>query len=220
MMYFDHHDEWRAYQKQWFKIEAAKISAEEMAKKAELAGVTVAGDAKSVAKIDKAFAQKLEAKLTEKKDKQSQLDQVVKNLAELEANAKKLANDYLMQMRVVRSTRADRDVARANYDLGIRDQVPAEKQEELKKSFATFKDKVAELEGELDQIDAVRNKAVADLKEKTADRDKVDGELKAFQADIIRLDTAKDRIAPAFAGAGIGFGAIADKWFELVILGV
>ena len=47
MMYFDHHDEWRAYQHQFFQLEADRIVAEENAKKAELTGVAIGTGAKS-----------------------------------------------------------------------------------------------------------------------------------------------------------------------------
>lgn len=196
MMYFDHHDEWRAYQHQFFQIEAEKIVAEENAKKAELAGVAVTAGAKSVAKLEKAYGSKLEELKSALNEKKTQLDQAVKDLADQEANVKKLDNDYTMHMREVRSTRAFRDVARANFDLGIRDQVPQEQQAALKKKFDDLQAEVKVLEDELDRRDDVRNKATASLKEKTKDRDGAVAAIKAFESDIVRLETAKDRIEP------------------------
>lgn len=199
MMYFDHHDEWRAYQHQFFKLEADKIVAEEHAKKAELTGVAAGSGIKSAAKLNKSFEAKREELLQAKASKQAELEQAVKDLADREANLKKLDNDYLMQMRQVREKRAIRDVARADFDLAVRDQVS---EEQAKAKLADFNAKqkvVLELESVLDQRDEVRNKAAADLKEKTKERDAATAALKAFEADIIRLEAAKDRIEPESA---------------------
>lgn len=193
MMYFDHRDEWRRYQHQFYRLEADKIVAEENAAKSELTGVALAGDAKSPIKLEKAY----EAKLAELTAKKEELDKVSKELAEEEANVKKLDNDYTMQMREVRKERAFRDVARANFDLGVRDQVPEDRLAGLKAEFDRLQANVEGLEAELDRRDAARNKAAADVKVKTKDRDDAAGALKTFQADIVRLETAKDRIEPS-----------------------
>lgn len=196
MMYFDHRDEWRAYQHEFFRIEADKIVAEENAKKAELLNTAVGSGTKSLAKLDKAYLAKVEELRKAKEDQDELLRKTVINLAEQEANRKKLDNDYTMQMRDVRTTRAFRDVARANYDLGVRDQVDPEKLAELKKKFDDLQKEVERLEGELDQRDAARNAAAADLKKLTTERDAAVAAVKAFEADIVRLETAKDRIDP------------------------
>ena len=201
MMYFDHHDEWRAYQHQFFQLEADKLVAEENAKKAELAGVTEGVGTKAAAKLEKSFEAKREEMQKAKADKQAELEKTVSDLADREADIKKLDNDYAMQMRKVRENRAYRDVARANFDLAIRDGVPKEAKLE---EFNTKQKVVVDLEAELDRRDADRNKAVADLKAKTKDRDAAIAAIKLFEADIIRLEAAQSRIAPkpdSMAGA-------------------
>ncbi|MBC7816374.1 MAG: c-type cytochrome, partial [Planctomycetaceae bacterium] len=91
---------------------------------------------------------------------------------------------------------AFRDVARANFDLGIRDQVSEKQTQNLLAEFTGKQDEVRELESELDLRDEVRNRATADLKAKTKERDAAVAAIKAFEADIVRLETAKDKIEP------------------------
>ncbi|TXT35272.1 MAG: PDZ/DHR/GLGF domain-containing protein, partial [Planctomycetota bacterium] len=196
MMYFDHHDEWRAYQHQFFHLEADKLVSEENAKKAELAGVTAGVGTKAGVKLEKSFEAKRAELAKALDEKKAELDKAVTDRAEREANIKKLDNDYAMQMRKVRENRAFRDVARANFDLAVRDQVSKEQAEAKLKEFNAKQDFVLELEAELDRRDAERNKAVADLKAKTTDRDAAVAAIKLFEADITRLEAAKDRIEP------------------------
>ena len=205
MMYFDHHDEWRAYQHQFFKLEADKIVAEENATKAELTGLAAGTGAKSVAKLDKSYETKLSELRDAKSAREAELVKTVNDLAEQQSAIKQLDNEYSMQMRKVRENRAFRDVARANFDLGIRDQVSKDGQvtqasrDQSAALLSTFNEKqkvVVDLEAELDRRDTERNKAVAKLKEQTKERDAAIAAVKTFEADIVRLETAKDRIAP------------------------
>jgi cytochrome c551/c552 len=193
MMYYDHHDEWRAYQHQFFKLQAEKLLAEEAAKKAQLGAVATGA---KPTKVEAAYAAKLQEMRDAKAAQQTQLEQAVQDLAEQEENIKKLDNDYTMQMRKVREKRAFRDVARADYDLGIRDQVPEAKSNALLADFTAKQTEVQELEGELDRRDETRNQAAAALKSKTKERDAAVAAIKAFEADILRLETAKDKIEP------------------------
>lgn len=183
MMYFDHHDEWRVYQRQFFRIEADRVEAEEQARIASAGG-------------DQGYMDKLQELKDASIQRKTELEQTVTNLAELEAESKALDNDYGMQMRKVREKRAFRDVARANYDLGIRDQL-ADKLPELKQNFDSLQAEVESLEGELDARDAARNKAVVNLKEKTKELDAAKGAIKAFEADMVRLEAVKSKIAPS-----------------------
>lgn len=183
MMYFDHHDEWRVYQRQFFRIEADKVEAEEQARIASTGG-------------EQGYADKLKELKDASNQRGAELKQAVTNLAELEAEVKALDNDYGMKMRQVREKRAFRDVARANYDLGIRDQLE-DKLPELKEAFDSLQKEVSSLEDELDVRDAARNKAVANLKEKTRELDAAKGAIKAFEADMVRLEAVKNKIAPS-----------------------
>ena len=196
MMYFDHHDEWRAYQHQFFQLEADKIVAEENATKAQLTGVAVGSGAKSAAKLEKSYEAKREELKKALAEKKTQLGQAVQDLAEREANIKKLDNEYLMQMRKVRESRSYRGVASANFDLGIRDQVSEEKSAALLKDFKEKQQAVDELEAELDRREADRKKATDELKKQTKDRDAAAAAVKAFESDIVRLEAAKNRIEP------------------------
>lgn len=184
MMYFDHHDEWRGYQRQFFRIEADKVEAEEQARIAGVGG-------------DKGYSDKLKELKDASVQRKTELVQTVTNLADLEAEAKALDNEYGMQMRKVREKRAFRDVARANYDLGIRDQLDGDQIAELHLKFKELQGEVEGLEGELDVRDATRNKAVVNLKEKTKEFDAAKGEIKAFEADMVRLEAVKNKIAPS-----------------------
>ncbi len=196
MMYFDHHDEWRAYQHQFFQLEADKLVAEENAKKAELANVALGNGAKSAAKLQKSYEAKLRELNDAKESQQKKLKETVQDLAEREATVKTLDNEYLMQMRKVRESRSYRGVASANYDLGVRDQVPEEKMTALLKDFNEKRQAVDELEAELDHREAARKKATDELKVQTKDHDDAVAAVKAFEADVLRLEAVQSRIAP------------------------
>ncbi len=208
MMYFDHHDEWRAYQHQFFQLEADKIDAEEAAKKAELTNVALGNGAKSAAKLQKSYETKLqelnEAKEAQQKKLEARLKETEHDLAKREDTVKTLDNEHLMQMRKVRESRSYRGVASANYDLSVRDQVPEEKMAALLKDFNEKRQAVDELEAELDRIEATRKAATDELKAQTKDRDAAVAAVKAFEADVLRLEAAKSRIEPepnSMAGA-------------------
>ncbi|HLQ43950.1 MAG TPA: hypothetical protein VK137_04410, partial [Planctomycetaceae bacterium] len=187
MMYFDHHDEWRDYQRQFFKLDAEKVVAEETQRKAELGG----GDP------DKGYQAKLGELRAARDQKQAELDQKASDLSNLEQEFKQLNHEYDLEMRVVRETRAFRDVARANFDLGIRDQLPDGPLGQLKSKFDALQANVIDLENELDRRDAKRNDAAAKLKDATKDYDAAVAAIKAFESDIARMDKLHDRIAPS-----------------------
>lgn len=202
MMYFDHRDEWRGYQRRFFQLEAEKIVAEETAKKAELTEATLGAGAKSAAKLEKSFAAKLAEKRQELADQKTALTQSVQDLSDRELNIKLLDNEYVMQMRKVRENRAERDVARANFDLAVRDQVAKELADAKLGEFTRRQQIVDELEAELDRRDSTRNEAVAELKELTKKRDAAAAAMKTFESDIVRLEAAKDRIQPSTSTVG------------------
>ncbi len=186
MMYFDHHDEWRDYQRQFFKLEAQKVVAEETQRKAELGGE----------EGDQGYEAKVALLKSDRDQKEAELSQKAADLSKLETEFKQLNHDYDLQMREVRKVRAYRDVARANFDLGVRDQLDDEKLRPLKASFDELQTTVVDLEAELDRRDAARNEAAAKLKDTTKDRDAAVAAIKAFEADITRMEVVHDRIAP------------------------
>ena len=67
-------------------------------------------------------------------------------IAELDRQNKQQGSD-------VRFKRADRDVARANYDLGVRDNIPADDLAILKKKFDTLQSEVAQMELDWERLE-------------------------------------------------------------------
>lgn len=178
MMYKDHQDEWRDYQKTALSIDVAlarqrydAINNEEYkAKKAELE--------KQIKEADQTL--------------ETQTDQI----KEIESNIRDLAQQLDLLKRAQRFQNAERDVARANLDLAISRGESEEKQAEL---FATFEAAEAltqnttrEMEQVTEQLTAQRQQ----LGELTEVKDKLTEQLKQLQMDEQLASAALQKIAP------------------------
>lgn len=112
---------------------------------------------------------------------------------------KTLAEDerlFDLQGREVKAQRAERDVARANRDIGVRDHVDKDTRENLQRIFNELQSNVTALEKEWERLGTTRDGNVAKLAALTVERDAADAELKAHTAELARISTALDTIAP------------------------
>ena len=128
------------------------------------------------------------------------------------AEVKKLDGEFQKRSQEVRFKRAERDVARANYDLAIRDQLKSDVVLELREKFNKAQALVDDLESKLQVLQAEFAVAQEKKAQVTKEKDLAQADLKKFRFDLDRLSTAKDRIAPT----GI---AAAKRWLmELPIV--
>ena len=184
ILYRDHDDEWRGYQSDFDAIETA-----------------VAQDAIEAAAIEAGGSvEDYEARTAELNDKidgiTSQLTTSNQSYAELSDTVAETARLYDLKGREVRFKRADRDVAKANLDLGIRDVVPADEMDGLKAIFDKARAVVVGLELEWEQLETQYRAEQKQLAELTTERDALDAELKAYTSQVVRIETALDDIAP------------------------
>lgn len=185
MLYLDHNDEWRVYQSEFDTIEA------EVAKNAiEAAEVEAAGSVEDF----EARAAELQEKVQELN---AQLEESDQTYAQLSEKLEETARLYDLKGREVRFKRADRDVAKANLDLGIRDSVPEDEMSQLQAKLDDAVAVVAALELEWEELETRYMEEQKQLAAVTADRDKYESELKAHTAQVARIEAGLDDISPS-----------------------
>ncbi len=180
MLWADYNDEWRKYQ---------RTALTNVAERDKRAIATIEENPQfqeelAVLKTEQKAAE------TEQQAHQAQIEQVQQELKE----AKEKAAEFMRDLRV---QRAIRDVARANYGLGVRDEVDAEKLKELQTTYQTQEDKVAGKEAEYKQFDLNVSNATAKFAAATAEKDKVDKQIADLESDITRKKKAINKIEPS-----------------------
>lgn len=180
MMYADFNDEWRGYQRQAFKLQAARLKSREMSLKQ---------DAEHKAKVK-------EIEERREKAKASLVDVIAEERAR-EAAVTKARDTESNHLRDLKLERAKRDVARAEYNIGIRDSVPAEDQALLEKKYRDAEDKVQQMEVQFAELKQATIDAKAHLSEITGQRDQAEKDLKAEDTNISLLHAAWSKIQPA-----------------------
>ncbi len=178
MMAADHDDEWRDWQSKWSRIQSRQLQEGIHAIQTEEYQSDVASLRK---KIDQAEAD---------------LQQNEAAFKKLSDEVETLALDVDLASRAVRDQRAARDVARANYDLGIRDNLGQKDLGDLKAIFDGEQGKVDKLELEHQQKETKLQLAEDKLKEQTGRRETATAELKKLQSDVQRLHAALEKVDP------------------------
>ena len=135
----------------------------------------------------------LKAKIGEIDDRLTNSDE---QYVALSATVAESARLYDLKGREVRFKRADRDVAKANLDLGIRDSVSDDEMSGLQATFDAALAVVVALELEWEQLETTYRDEQKQLAEISAERDALDIELKAYTSQVVRIETALDDIAP------------------------
>ena len=184
ILYRDHDDEWRGYQSKFDAIETAVAQGA-----IESAEVAAAGSVDGYGDRSAELQEKIDDLTTE-------LESSSQSYAEKSDSVAEMARLYDLKGREVRFNRADRDVAKANLDLGIRDVVSDEQMTSLKATFDAALAVVVGLELEWEQLETKYRSEQKELAVITADRDALDSELKAYTSQVVRIETALDDIAP------------------------
>ena len=136
MMASDHRDEWREYQKIGFSIEAAKAEIEKLGLETD----------DFVADLEKLAAAREEA--------EKAYESGAEGRVELEKQRAQLAQQVDILTRRIKVERAFRDVARANYDLGLTKGAPATELDALKEEFKEKQTTVDTTQAEFETADA------------------------------------------------------------------
>ncbi|TWU09535.1 Cytochrome c [Symmachiella macrocystis] len=175
MLVKDYDDEWRVYQREFSKKDAERAEREE----------------KAIA--DKAYLEteaNLKGKLKDAEDdvksRQAEVDEIEKEIAEL-------STVTLALNRSVKFKRAERDKARADYDLAISKDAPKARQDQLKEIFDSKQAIVSDMEQELDEQTAALNNNAEVLKELRSAQSAAKEELKDHTEDFVRIQG--DRLA-------------------------
>ncbi|MBW3539011.1 MAG: c-type cytochrome [Planctomycetes bacterium] len=225
MMAADHRDEWRDHADRTDRIRALKLSAAIAAEEAkddrerisrifqqveDLGEPDVAEEVRNqfasyeegdyVSKVrrltawaeERYFAQNADRPVTITVDGQEvettvgELPEVIEDLS--------LKEDLLA--REVRANRAERDKARADYDLSVDRGAPAGRQEELSRIFADWQARVERLELEHQQRETELNAARRELDEATEVHRALDEALAREVAEAERLKAAREKLDP------------------------
>ncbi len=179
----DYADEWRKVQSVNFKLQTQLLDA-------DLASLTDAQFEEQLKTLQANVEGAL--KLVESRQGESEKTGVT---------VKKLDGEFQRQTQQVRFKRAERDVARANYDLAIRDQLDATRRLELREKFNSAQALVDDLESKLQILEGDFATALAGKGTITKELDAANAELKKHRFDLDRLNTAKDKISPSGAMA-------------------
>ncbi len=179
MMWKDHADDWRQYQAKNFELAA------EMQKR----------DLKRIQSGDyKANKEKLEAAE----------DAAQESLAASEAKLAELGSrreDEFFQAdklaRELKAANAERDKARADYDLGVRDELPEDRLKELMAIFEAKRDARDALEKEWQGWDAKLEDTKKEISVIRASFDEVQLNLKKLDSDIERINKTLENIDPS-----------------------
>ncbi|MCA9091847.1 MAG: c-type cytochrome [Planctomycetaceae bacterium] len=178
MMAKDHDREWRHYQAE-FQLQ----DAEQM-------------EAKKHAIESPEYQQKLKELEDAKKAALDASKANGKEIAALQSEVDKLTGHFQISDRNTKFKRAERDVARADYDLGVRDNFPKSEMDPLKKAFDESEVEVAKLEDELLKITNDLNDAKAKLADIMKPVTEAEDAVKKASADVDRLDKARVKLKP------------------------
>ncbi|MCA9097612.1 MAG: c-type cytochrome, partial [Planctomycetaceae bacterium] len=185
MMAKDHDREWRHYQAEFQLQDAEQMEAKKHA-------IESPEYQQKLKELEDAKKAALEASKTNSKE-----------IAALQSEVDKLTGHFQISDRNTKFERAKRDVARADYDLGIRDNLPKPEMEARKKKFDDIETEVAKLEAELLKITTDLNDAKAKLAEKLKPVTEAEDAVKKASADVDRLDKAREKLKPDNAIASI-----------------
>ena len=179
MMYADNNDEWRTYQRQAFKYQGDRIRSREAAEKA------APEHKQNVAELE-ARIKKAEAELAKRGDEAKTLTLAAKAASDKSAN-------HLRDLKVLR---AKRDVARANYNLAIRDNLHGDDLKQVIQEYEDIEADVSKMESDNAENKLKLDVAKASLSAVTGERDKAQKELKGEQTKIVLLHAALNKIDP------------------------
>lgn len=179
MMKADHSGEWRNYQKTAYALEA-KLKEQ---------------DYEEVLKASQATVQ--QQNLAEKiKQANENLAKHKARLVELEQEIADLEQQQDLQSRALKAQSAERDVARANYDLAVRDEAPQERLDALQAEFDRRQQIVDETSRQLEQTETQLIVLRTERNDITSARDEVQDEIRKLTRAVEQAREAWLKIDP------------------------
>ncbi len=179
MMWADYNDEWRTYQRQAFSHQAKRLKARE--------------DALQSAPEKKAKIEELAARIKAAEEEVAGQQATVDALTEKVRTA---ANTESNHLRKLKNERARRDVARADYNLAIRDNLTGDALAKVEKDFNTIEAGVQVMEAQFAEYKLAVDLAKAELNEVTGKRDAAQKELKNEKTATVLVHAALNKIEP------------------------
>lgn len=179
MMWADYNDEWRTYQRTAFKHQAERV-------RSRIQQEQAAPDHK--AKVEEASA-----KIADAEQGLSARQAEVASLTKKVREASDKAANHLRDLKV---QRAKRDVARANYNLAIRDNLTGEALAKRSQEYKDIEGVVSAMEVQNAELKLAFDQAKAQLAEVTGLRDSAEKELKGEQTKIALLHASLNKIEP------------------------
>lgn len=179
MMWSDYHDEWRGHQDVMKELQGQML--EKRVNQMKTAPQHLANE------------KKIEEKVAEAKQEVSgaAIEEEIKQRRAAARDAAIAEENFLRALKVQRATR---DVARANYNLGIRDNIP-----NLKARFDEYdsaEKKTADMEIQYAELKDATVEAKKRVSELTGRLDQAKKEETAENADILLTETARNKIDP------------------------
>ncbi len=184
VLYRDHDDEWRGFQRQFLHMEAANLRRDQDA---------IFNAAGGKDRFDSTLAD-LGKRISEAEIELTKISNDVSS-AKKDALAAKTRAD--LKGREVRFARAHRDVARANYDLGIRDAIDSSELAKLKDEFDKKQQIVLALEAEWERLTTESKDAAKAAAALTLNMDRIVDAKKKLLSEVNRIQDSLREIAPA-----------------------
>jgi cytochrome c551/c552 len=179
MMWADYDDEWRTYQRQAFTYQAERLKARENA-------VSASPDYKE--KVSE-LAQRIQAADVELVKQHVEVEKLAN---QVKAAVGKTSN----HLRSLKTERARRDVARANYNLAIRDELVGQDLAKREQAYQTIEASVQTMEVQFGELKFQENLAKGDLTKVTGVRDMSQKELKGVETQSVLIHAALNKIEP------------------------
>ncbi len=178
MMQADYADEWRPIQRDAFKLQAQQLNDD------------------LLALTDDEFKAKEQELAVRVKAAEDEVNAHQDKIEEAEKEVKRLDGRYQKLSREVRFKRAERDAARADLDLKVRDGVLGKGLKPWQEAFDSAQAEVDRLEVELQELQAQFDAAKERLSELTKPRDEALAAKKKHESERDRLKKARERIEP------------------------
>ncbi|MFG0332560.1 MAG: hypothetical protein ACF8TS_04275, partial [Maioricimonas sp. JB049] len=178
MMADDQQRDWKQYQRVAEELRVDKLQA-------ELASYQSEEFQQQVTSIE----EQIEAAALE-------VEQHADRLAELQAERSELGGRIELLSRESRFQNARRDVARANYDIGVRDQLPEEQLQQLLDRFETEQARAEEYALNLEEVTGRQSEITSELNLLYEKRDEATAAKKKLETDRDRLAEQIDQLRP------------------------
>lgn len=178
MMVADNRDEWRAIQRTGQTLEADQLTAKAKQIETQEYENRKKGLDEQVSAAEETVASK------------------ARDIAELEKSADSIEGKLANLIREVRFKRAERDKTRADFDLLVRDQASVADLRKSRKIFDDAQAVVDELETKLQILETQGAEEKKKLAELVKVRESAQTALKNHQAALVRLQQAREQLAP------------------------